>query len=462
MDDVIDEATIDALYAQLASGLRNMPLGKAPAALTQLSKAFTQTGQITEASAAKRLCGILTGATTGTPGGGRRARGGNASSSSSAAIGDESERLASYLSSHSAVISYVEACNHVSTTLAPQALLQSVMDLQTPVQVATLNDQRFAHSDAFPLLLNFLALSGCWACNLGEIVFTESQCAQLCKAVRAGGVGFLFVEVQNVGKVEVRKLKDVIKANRKRRLDDKTEPWLLSSDPSDPSAKARNAVIKSLPCHKMWFGPMDLDRNKRFEEARKGQSNAPGAAAVPETPETPKHGESVAPSSQKKGAAMALTPPAMPDLSQESHPYGIAPGWGAADDDVAAGEYRAGNGKDADSDDDEEDDTPLAARVRAMAPRNQTTMSVTATAPLVPGIKRERSARSDARGQPEATRLTAASREASAADSDDEVATVIKENEPQQSEAQAVEEGGAMITGLVKQLSSTMARQLSL
>ena len=43
-----------------------------------------------------------------------------------------------------------------------------------------------------------------------------------------------------------------------------------------------------------------------------------------------------------------------------------------------------------------------------------------------------------------------------------EVATVIKENEPQQSEAQAVEEGGAMITGLVKQLSSTMARQLSL
>ena len=122
-----------------------------------------------------------------------------------------------------------------------------------------------------------------WACNLGETVYTESQCVQLRKALEKGGVGFLFVDAVHVGDVEVRQPKDVVMANRKRRLRDQTEPWLLSSD---RGAHAQNAVIKSLPCRKMWFGPMDLGRNKEFEKALKQ-----GAVAAALTPQTPKHAQ---------------------------------------------------------------------------------------------------------------------------------------------------------------------------
>ena len=53
-----DEATIDALYAQISTGLRNMPLGKQPAALTQLSS-ITQSGRLRGVAA--KPCGCSRG-----------------------------------------------------------------------------------------------------------------------------------------------------------------------------------------------------------------------------------------------------------------------------------------------------------------------------------------------------------------------------------------------------------------
>ena len=167
------------------------------------------------------------------------------------------ERLASYLSSrgsmNGAVISFEAARLSVSTGLAPSELLQAVLDLSVPTQVAKLNHPGFARPDAFPLLLAFLRRSGVWACNLGEIEFSEEQCKQLCKALEAGGVGFLFVDKVKVGGVAVRRLKDTIWSNRDRRRRNESEPWLLSAV---NGAAAQNAVIRSARGARMWRGPL--------------------------------------------------------------------------------------------------------------------------------------------------------------------------------------------------------------
>lgn len=400
---------IDALYERVQAGVRDLP----PAKLTQLSKLFTQSGMQNEAEATSRLFSVLTASGSGS---GSRRR------STPGVTAVASSKLSSYLLSHGdrappgSVISYVEACNCVSTSLTAPALLQAVLDHRTPVQVAALNDPNFAKPEAFPLLCLFLSISGVWACNLGEIAFSAAQCEQLGRALAAGGVGFLFVDEVHVGKEEKRKLKAVIKLNRERRLRDGTEPWLLSEN------EAQNAVIRSLPCQKMWFGPLQLARNKRFEEARKEAARAqpvvPGVA-MPLAMPNPQVPAALADASQAAVAhSSSLEPPA---LSQQPsyHPYGRAAGWGP------------------DASDDSEDDVPLSELALPAAP---TPLTLPATQP--PLLKRDLSATSKKNGQPDAVRRQTWAEGAAAGGEEEDLA-------PRPSAAA----GGEGIVGLVKQLS---------
>ena len=202
----------------IVTGIKALPEAKRRAVFAYLYRHFTQSGLRDEAEAAHTL------SLSGRPERAKR---------ESVPEKGRVHSLQRYLADHecSAVLSWRHAQNIVDSKLSPAALLQAVLDQRAPVQVAYLNSPEFARPDTFPLLLCFLALSGVWAVNLGEVEFSDGQCEQLERAIARGGVGFLFVDAVHVGDRNVRLLKRSIKKNRQRQSIAADEPWLLSPSP---------------------------------------------------------------------------------------------------------------------------------------------------------------------------------------------------------------------------------------
>ena len=398
---------IDALYEQVVTGLKNLPLKRQMTVLTTLSRQLTQAGMLGEAQAANQLSSAL--------GGTDRRR---SSDRSSITVSDpmshiKQDKLEAYLADHPAVIHYMEARNafrHAGTpedsTTLGMAFLQRILDdphVANRVQVAMLNDAIFAKPECFALLLRLLALGRVWAVNLGETEFSAAQLEELGQALAAGGVGFLFVEEKYLSPAEKGALKAIIKANRDRRRGDGSEPWLLSEHDS-----VQNEVIRSLPCCKMWFGPLNLARNKAFEAARKEATRPSLGCAV------------AAASSEAASPLPAATPPpaAIP-------PPAATPA--LLDDD----------------DDDDDDETPLNVLKERLG-GTTATPGPRPGAPVPVSVKRELSTTSYSAVLPAAVRQQH-QQPAEAGES--------TQQQGKLSSAAQGEEGASSITSLVKQLS---------
>ena len=78
--------------------------------------------------------------------------------------------------------------------------MMTLLKLKMPVQVAFLQGMvPLQHDDLFPRLLDLIAQCPVWSLNLGELRFSEEQCAKLADALRLSGVTHLFYECTVAG-----------------------------------------------------------------------------------------------------------------------------------------------------------------------------------------------------------------------------------------------------------------------
>ena len=130
-------------------------------------------------------------------------------------------------------------------------LMMTLLKLKMPVQVAFLQGMLpLQHDDLFPRLLDLIAQCPIWSLNLGELRFSEEQCAKLADALRLSGVTHLFYECTVAGQwKEV--YRELIRQNRA-----KHGMWRLG-----PDAEQNRVVLSAVKC---WYCPTSHKANKQW------------------------------------------------------------------------------------------------------------------------------------------------------------------------------------------------------
>ena len=120
-----------------------------------------------------------------------------------------------------------------------------------PIQVAFLQGTVPFESDVlFPRLLDMLTLLPMWSVNLGELRFSEEQCARLAEALRASGVTHMFYECTVAGSWKD-EFREIIRENRQ-----KHGFWKFG-----PDAEQNRVILSAV---KSWFVPTSHKSNKRW------------------------------------------------------------------------------------------------------------------------------------------------------------------------------------------------------
>jgi hypothetical protein len=130
-------------------------------------------------------------------------------------------------------------------------LLTELLRQKVPVQVAFLQGAVPLQNEAlFPRLLQLLTTCPVWSINLGEIRFSEEQCAKLAEALRQSGVTHMFYECTVAGQWK-EEFRAIIRANRA-----KHGLWRLG-----PDAEQNRVILSAV---KSWYVPMSHSTNKRW------------------------------------------------------------------------------------------------------------------------------------------------------------------------------------------------------
>ena len=122
-------------------------------------------------------------------------------------------KVQTFLQSRQAVM-HLDLLINKKDPLEVRYLMHHVLAQRMPVQVAFLQGAvPLQHDDLFPRLLDLLERCPVWSLNIGELRFSEQQCARLAEALKTSGVTHLFYECTVAGQ-----WKDVyrgtIRANR--------------------------------------------------------------------------------------------------------------------------------------------------------------------------------------------------------------------------------------------------------
>jgi len=156
------------------------------------------------------------------------------------------------------------------TGVTLMAYLQYLVSIQAPVQVLyvqNMSELVEPSSGALDALCTLLRQGKVWAVNAGDVEFKPPQLTLLYDAVQDSSVAFMYLCDTKVAKCDRCRFKALIQA---RRRETTVAQWLLGPD------ETQNAIIRN--CEKMWFGPMSLGRNKRFDDASTSGSGGGSAA----------------------------------------------------------------------------------------------------------------------------------------------------------------------------------------
>jgi hypothetical protein len=159
-------------------------------------------------------------------------------------------RVQTFLQSRPAVLHLDELINK-KDPLQVRYVMMRLIEERAPVQVIFMQGALpLQHDDLFPRLLDLLSTCPVWSANLGELRFSDTQCAKLANALRMSGVTHLFYECTVAGH-----WKDVY---RNAIRDNRAKHGLWRFGPDAEQNRVILAAIKS------WYVPTSHRTNKQW------------------------------------------------------------------------------------------------------------------------------------------------------------------------------------------------------
>ena len=167
------------------------------------------------------------------------------------------KKIEAFVQSREPVLHIDEVLNNKKDVHQVRLLFQRLLEEKVPVQVCFLQGAIPLQGDAaFAQLMRLLHECSVWSINLGELRFSEAQCAKLAETLKKSGVTHMFYECTVAGQWK-ETYRSTIRDNR----------WKHGLWRFGPDEEQNDVVRQSV---KNWFNPENHQCNKDWSARHKG------------------------------------------------------------------------------------------------------------------------------------------------------------------------------------------------